>query len=165
MGLIALGFCAASVLTFGLTAPLWLRDPETYGLRLASAGMLFLTWAVSNTLTLAVDPPAGWVGYPIMDAVCGALVILIWLSRRSTWAMVLSCLFILECILHVAFWLQGHASYGLLYTYALALNIIFAAQLLTVGWAGGAHVVAWLVDLLSGPDRRRRAVPIRPGSG
>jgi hypothetical protein len=166
MGVIAFSFLAATLVVLSLSFVAWREDHNRHGDLLACSGMLLTTWAISNILTELYTVPDAWVFYPVMDAICGAAVMWAWLSKPSKWKIGLAGLFLLQCALHVAFWLHIEKTPTILYTYALALNLIFGAQLLVTGWSGGAHVVDRVVRALGlhhVPAGTYPRHPIRPG--
>ena len=162
MGTIALSFGAVAlgVLALGFVARR--GDAHHHGDTLAASAMLFMTWAISNVLTALYKPPDSWLLYPVMDLICGCAVGWMWFSKRAAWKFILAGLFLLECIIHVAFWLHRVQTPWLQYNYVLSLNVVFAVQLLTTAWPGGAYVAARTLGLYRSP---RRLDPRSPTSG
>lgn len=70
--------------------------------------------------------------YPVTDSIIGIFFVLRWFKERHAWQMVMIGLFLSDCIQHLSFYQVGDTSYAAVYSYDLALNIIFIAQLLTV---------------------------------
>lgn len=150
---ITIGFGLACIAVLAIDMAAWLRKSGGCGDAVACAGILLMTWAASNVMVALYTPPAAYLLYPITDAMAGATVMWMWFTKRARWKLVLVGLFLLQCILHVAFWLHEDKSYGVLYAYVLGINISFGLQLLVTAWPGGEHVVAGIADLFRGPRR------------
>ena len=157
-------FGAASVWGVGLSYAAWRLDAHRFGDLLACSGLLATTWTISFILTQFYSPPNSWIFYPVMDAAVGGAVMFAWFSKRARWKLVLVLLFLLQCIMHVAFWLHRERPYSVQWTYAFFLDLTFALQLLTVAWPGGAHVAAWIVHLHHRPADAHGNHPARPWS-
>lgn len=145
-----------------LSAVAWRGSAAQHADTLACAAMLFMTWCISNTLVALYEPPKSWLFFPIMDAICGAVVMGMWFSKPAPWKLVLTGLFVLQCCAHLAFWLQGNRSHGVMFTYAVVLNLTFCAQLLVTAWPGGTYVGSRLGDILAVSARTRSNGPTLP---
>lgn len=126
------------------------------------SAMLLLTWVFGRVTAALYPVPEAMSLYPIVDAACGITAFVAYRSRPALWKLLLASLFMLQCILHVAFWAAWPAP-GSLYRYVFANNALFLLELLCVSGPGGFSVVAHLVG--SGvPDRLRPFRHVRFGS-
>jgi hypothetical protein len=151
MGIVALSFGLAAFAVVAVSAAAWKAEMHRYGDAFAASGMLFMTWSISNILTALYKPPDCWKAYPVMDLICGVIVMWMWSTKPAPWKLLLAGLFVFDCIVHVAFWLQPSKTWNVQYLYTLVLNVVFGAQLLVAAWPGGARLGAGLIHRL--PDR------------
>lgn len=96
------------------------------------AMLLFLAWVCCNVAVKAQGLPNAPLLIPAIDAFIGVSVGSLALANRDRIAAVVFALFVVDEIIHVAAFLthwQGA------YTYYLALNAVFIAQIAVVGGA------------------------------
>lgn len=118
------------------------RDADARGLSL----MLATTWGVSNILVGLYGLPDGARLFPLIDLVAGLAVLLVWRRRPAVWKLALLSLFVLQMLGHTAFWgalwlgrLPNSFATALM-QYIVALNAMFACQLVCVAFPGGRYV-------------------------
>lgn len=122
------------------------RDPDARGLSM----VLALVWLFGIVMTSLYPVPLSMRLLPVVDLAAGLTIFLAWHSRPAVWKLMLVWLFMLQLLAHCAFW----AHYVVLPSdeatvrYIVALNAIFALQLLTVAYPGARNVGALLVDRL-----------------
>ncbi len=135
----AFGLAAGSILLITWVA--WTAGRTGLGDALGASAALFLTWVVSASATHLGMIPDSWIIYPSMDALVGGWVALIAYQRPAAWKIVLLVLFILENVLHVAFWAQPAKPDALLFSYTAALDVLFGLQLAVAAFPGTCSLV------------------------
>lgn len=112
MGVVAASFAAATCAVVTLSLPLGRRHPAV-----RAAFLLLSCWTVANLV-----PP---IAEPWLDGAAYYAVLMIWGERPRRWLLGLAGLFLAQMVVHVmlfeAPWYR-----------ALALNVLFADQLLVV---------------------------------
>lgn len=114
MGVVAASFCAATVAVVALSLPLGWRHPAF------RASLLMLAcWSIANLAEPFLEP---W-----LDAGAFYVCLGIWggMKRPRPWPLVLAGLFLAQMVVHVV--LSGAP-----WPRALALNVLFAGQLLVI---------------------------------
>jgi hypothetical protein len=95
--------------------------------------------------------------YWLTDSAQVAAIGAIWAVQPRAWKMAILIVFLNKAILHVAYrsvWTETRS------IYILALNVLFAMELLCVAWPGGCNVRSAVGGWLSlHHGRYRRAVP------
>ena len=135
----AFGLAAGVILVITWVA--WTIGRRGLGDALGASGALFLTWVVSASATHLGMIPDSWIVYPSMDALVGGWVAWIAYQRPAAWKIALLVLFILENVLHVAFWAQPTRPDSLLFLYIVALDVLFALQLAVTGFPGAWSLI------------------------
>ncbi len=118
-------------------------------LALGVATLLLMGWVLARVISVFWGPPESMVLYPLLDALFGAITFAAWKRRAEPWLIVLTGLFLFQCVLHAAFWLAYPAPRSL-YVYVVANNAIFALELLTAGWGASRDVARAFLDGLLG---------------
>ncbi len=113
------------------------RSADSVGL----AAMIILTWVAGRVFWALWSPPEAMQLYPAVDALAGSAAFTAWLTRKATWKLLLTGLFLIQLMLHVAFW-ASWPSEDSLPRYLWANNLCYALQLVVVAWPGGRELVA-----------------------
>src|SRR5690606_16262921 len=108
------------------------------------AWVLFASWAASNLLTAIGGVPVAASVYPFMDAAGLLVTAALRLRRPALWKVVVTLGFAFALLLHLVFWTGVVPAR----VYALGLNLIFAVQLLAVGWFGLGRLLRIFFDWL-----------------
>lgn len=152
----AVGLVLALALAMRPTA----REPDAVIL----AWLLLASWATSNLLTTLGGVPVAAAVYPFMDAAGLLVAEALRLRRPALWKALVSLGFAAALLLHLVFWTGAAPARA----YALGLNLIFAVQLLAVGWFGLRRLMAIFFDWLlvsprdyDGPRRGSFLAPAR----
>lgn len=143
--MIAAWFLVALIALFSLSMLNW-RNLDALG----ASVMLALIWACCMVLAALYEPPDSMGLYPVLDAMGGASAMVIWFRRPALWKLALAGCFLVQCVLHVAFWWFGFPP---LSQYARVLDILFALQIACVGAPGAWNVVSLAAGRL-GVSRR-----------
>lgn len=118
--------------------------------------LLLALWGLSKvSIVVAGYWPTAAVG-PLVNAVAVVLCMLTWVRRPAMWKLILALLLEAKAAVHAYFWTLHSPAYGQMYDYALALNVIFALQLLCVATPGAialGSVVGSRMSGLRGADR------------
>jgi hypothetical protein len=120
------------------------------------ATMLMIGWCFGRVMSVFLSPPQSMQLYPFIDLCFGLFAFLAWRRTRHIWKLVLVGLLLSQSAGHAAFWLAygdtlpSKEAHAILIRYMVANNVMFAAQLLVVAWAGGVDDLArGLLSLLS----------------
>ena len=146
------GIACAAVMVLTLAT---LRRHQDHAAVWLGALMLAL-WGLSKvSIVIAGYWPTASIG-PLVNAVAVVLCMLTWVRRPAMWKLTLALLLEAKAAVHAYFWTLHLPAYEQVYGYALALNVIFALQLLCVATPGaialGSVVGSWMHGLRG--DRR-----------
>lgn len=156
------GVASAAVTSFSFAAsPRGWKGPCSL-----MAVVLFIQWGVSNWLQAGLGEPLAYLGYPPLDAL--GMTALVYLAQRElrlglryppVWMMALAATYMIQLACHVVYLAQPAQSMEATYAYLLALNILFAMQIVLVAIPGAANVARNLGSrfgrFLHGLGRRR----------
>lgn len=134
------GAAAWAVLALSLTARPAVRDPHVPALAILLLG----GWAASNLLTVWAGTTGAALLYPALDAGALLLVEYLRLRRPTRWKAVISIALGAQIILHMVF--MGGETRP--YVYALALNVLFALQLVAVAWPSAHRLMVMFFNWL-----------------
>lgn len=137
MGPVGIGFGVATVAVVGLSA--WAAPRIGHRDVLIASAILACAWTVSNlrrNLLPEVDPA---MLYLVVDFASGLFVMTLYSRRPEAWKAILAVLLLAQIADH-AWLLSGERAADQKRFYILILNLLFAAQLLTVASPGGRHV-------------------------
>lgn len=138
MGVIATSFGIAAVAAVAVSAMAGRRHPS---FRLAL--MLLAFWMIANIMPSWIDPLMDTAGFYAAFFVCFERL-------KCRWCFALMMAFAMQLVIHVAFLFDG-ASYWRM----LALNVVFAVQLICVCIPGGIVGLRRLRDRWSGVHHPR----------
>ncbi len=114
------------------------------------AGMLAAIWAFTNGVAAIWDFPSNHQFHPMVDLIALSIVVAAYMTQRQEWKLILGFLFLAQLGMHAGFWWSRQYDPGALSgrEYILALNVLWLAQLVCVGWPGGSHVAVRTRDFL-----------------
>lgn len=144
------GLLTATPLVLNLIA--YRKDPERFVDALGISALVAIFWGLTNSIDARVSFPDNKSIHPAIDLLGGAITMFAWWSRRETWKIILTGLFLAQSVLDAAFWLAwlNHPSSVMGYRYVLWLNVLFLAQLVVLGGPGGMVVARHVLSRLSG---------------
>lgn len=124
------------------------RNNEARAMGLLLGGL----WLASNALVGIYGVPEGMRLYPLLDLMGGVYAFAAWRKQPVLWSFALLWSFVLLVLCHAAFWLTQWFGYGAASVpqYTIAINGLFAVQLICVGWPGGVGVAEHLRIRLRG---------------
>ena len=156
--LIPLGYGALTI--FALTLAIVSKRPDL----IETGAVLLLAWLLCNAVVILNGHTKAPLLIPTIDAILGLFVAGIAAHNQSRIAAVVFAIFLGVQMVHVAaFRLHTQGSYS----YFLTLNLLYICQLVVVGGAGVASVVARLTPAPRMADRFSRGGLFsgrRPGS-
>lgn len=123
---------------------------------LSMALMILTIWGVQRIIATQLPIPDRQSLNPMFDLMAGLAVLGCWVSHRSPLALILACLYAVQCVLAANFWWKWevvglHLGYG---DYVMANNVLWLLQLVCVSSAGGWSVARRTIDhLRSGAHR------------
>lgn len=111
--------------------------------------MIAAIWSFTNGAAAFWSFPDSKQFHPLVDLIGLSVCIAAYMTQRQRWKLVLACLFLAQLYLHVGFWWTwGNSPLGSIgRDYIVLLNVLWAAQLVCVGWPGGKHAVLALSRL------------------
>lgn len=136
------------------------RRAEPKALRMAL--VLAAGWALCIWLHAEIGPSFRRI-YPVLDFIgalfCALLIVeergRLDLRRASPWLVLVLSAIVTQSMLHVAY--PTHLSREARYPYLVALNVLYAVQLIGVMWPGAGHVREHFRHLLVPGHRARPA--------
>lgn len=125
MGPVSIGFGIAAGLTVAVSLIRGRRHPS---FRLSV--MLLLFWGIANLTDPWIDP---WMDAAGFYVAAGAWILMERDGER-TWALILAVLFLAQMLIHLLY-----SGAPLSHSRFLALNVLYAAQLISAAWPGASH--------------------------
>lgn len=132
------------------------RHDKRYSDALSMSLMILTIWGAQRILASHLPIPDRQSLNPMFDLMAGLAVLGCWVSHRSPLALILACLYAVQCVLAANFWWKWevvglHLGYG---DYVMANNVLWLLQLVCVSSAGGWSVARRTIDhLRSGAHR------------
>ncbi len=114
-------------------------------------------WAFTSFAHALWQFPDAMRFHPLVDLIGLSVAVAAYMTQKQRWKLVLAFLFLAQLFTHVWFWweIRDVSPFVIGRSYILTLNWIWFAQLVCVGWMGGAHVVATTLDDMRGSGRLR----------
>jgi len=127
------------------------------------AGLLAITYVLTNLLALNFYYPEALAPFPIIDATAGVIVAISTWKAPKIWEVLLSGTFLTLCARHAIFWWgQTHGEgYETVNPYIDNLSMIFSVQLALVCIPGGVRVVGKLHSVCASGLMRLLRRPVR----
>jgi hypothetical protein len=143
------GLLASLPLVINLRA--YALDRERFVDAVGLSAMVLIMWAMTNALDWRYPFPDNKFLHPMFDLAGGMTAMAAWWTHRKPWKLILAGLFLLQSVFDASFWLSWllHKNPAIGYNYVLWLNVVFIAQLVVLGWSGGASVARDLFARLS----------------
>lgn len=151
-------YLAAMVGVFTLAYWAYISRPRKYADLMGVSAMLSVVFVVNNLLVELFGFPEVMLAAPILDFTLSALIYRAWLANPKPWKIFMVYALVSQLALHtvaIAMWRLNELTQAGLYTYVVAVNGFFIAQLLTLGTVGAGHGLDCIRRWMS--DRRRDA--------
>jgi hypothetical protein len=152
-------YLVAMIAVFALSYWAYISRPRKYADLMGVSALLSMVFVVNNLLVELLGFPEVMLAAPILDLTLSALIYKAWRANPEPWKIVMVYALVSQLALHtvaIAMWRLNELTQAGLYTYVVAVNAIFIAQLLTLGTVGAGHGLDCIRRRLF--DRRRDAV-------
>lgn len=134
-------WCVAAVAPLVVNKAAQRLERDRFGDAVGLSMMMIFSWSIYNLM--AASPPGkpqNLAGLSFVDLMFLCAAVAAWVRRPKAYKIILAGLFLVQIAAHCAFWVAGGPNH-MLYAYLSILNGVFALQLLTVAWPGGACLV------------------------
>jgi hypothetical protein len=151
-------YLVAMIAVFALSYWAYISRPRKYADLMGVSAMLSAVFVVNNLLVELFGFPEVMLAAPILDFTLSALIYRAWLANPKPWKIFMVYALVSQLALHtvaIAMWRLNELTQAGLYTYVVAVNGFFIAQLLTLGTVGAGHGLDCIRRWMS--DRRRDA--------
>lgn len=151
-------YLVAMIGVFALSYWAYISRPRRYADLMGVSALLSVVFVVNNLLVELFGFPEVMLAAPVLDLALCALIFRAWRANPDPWKIVMVYALVSQLALHtvaIAMWRFNDLTQAGLYTYVVAVNALFIAQLLTLGTVGAGHGLDCIRRWLS--DRRRDA--------
>jgi len=151
-------YLVAMIAVFALSYWAYISRPRKYADLMGVSALLSMVFVVNNLLVELLGFPEVMLAAPILDLALSALIYKAWRANPEPWKIVMVYALVSQLALHavaISMWRLNELTQAGLYTYVVAVNALFIAQLLTLGTVGAGHGLDCIRRWVS--DRRRDA--------
>jgi hypothetical protein len=152
-------YLVAMIAVFALSYWAYISRPRKYADLMGVSALLSMVFVVNNLLVELLGFPEVMLAAPILDLALSALIYKAWRANPEPWKIVMVYALVSQLALHavaISMWRLNELTQAGLYTYVVAVNALFIAQLLTLGTVGAGHGLDCIRRWVS--DRRRDSV-------
>ena len=152
-------YLVAMIAVFALAYWAYISRPRKYADLMGVSALLSMVFVVNNLLVDLLGFPEVMLAAPILDLALSALIYKAWRANPEPWKIFMVYALVSQLALHtvaISMWRLNELTQAGLYTYVVAVNALFIAQLLTLGTVGAGHGLDCIRRWVS--DRRRDTV-------
>lgn len=145
MGPISTAFTFATLAMTGVVMLAYRMTPKA-GVVAGLGVMMLLGFGLGRLVSQWLTPPWSMTFYPVEDLLIMSLCLYMWVKHPEPWKVMLAGVFLVQLVVHAAFWLSGDRQTTALWSYIFANNLAFGLELLILTVTGAGHVAVLVRD-------------------